>query len=651
MNNNSRCIFVFSLLCAANVCLGNSAPTVSIIEVFQRADDSGVIDINYRLSDADGDDCTVSVEVSDDGGNSWEVAAMSLSGDVGYWIEPGTRHIIWDSIADLPDRFGINYCIKLTADDRYVDGPAGMEWVSIDDPGTGHGGFTGEMSRYETTNGQFCEYLNAALADGILIIHDSTVFDFNDINYREPYFDTYPASSYSQITYSDGHFKVRQRDGQSMANHPVVEVSWFGARAFCDYYGYRLPTEWEWQAVADFDSSFEFGCGETIDLSKANYFYYGLTNPVLLSEYPYTTPVNYYDPYGYGMNDMAGNLAEWTASIHSGTNRIVRGGDWLLATGGCSVWFRGSLIQNYSDHITGFRACIAQGQTGSGESGAFTVNNANAICPDADLNDDCVVNVVDLAILASQWLSSGGYHPEGPVGMEWVWVNDPGIVGHEGFNGEMSVHETTNGQYCEYLNAALSDDLITVFEGTVYSEDDSNHFEPFFDTYTNSLYSQIIYSEGRFRVRSRNGYSMANHPVVEVSWFGAKAFCDYYDYRLPTQWEWQAVADFDGSYAYGCGEEINLNMANYYWYGVNSNPLGLSDYPFTSPVDYYPAYGYGIHDMAGNVWEWTASIHSGTNRVVRGGDWLYGSGICSVSFIGSHIQNNSNHLIGFRVCR
>jgi len=95
---------------------------------------------------------------------------------------------------------------------------------------------------------------------------------------------------------------------------------------------------------------------------------------------------------------------------------------------------------------------------------------------------------------------------------------------------------------------------------------------------------------------------MADHPVGEVSWYGATAFASYYGWRLPTEWEWQAVADFDGTYIYGCGTTINQSKANYYDGGY-ANPLGLSSYPYTSPVDYYASYGYGMNDMAGNVWE------------------------------------------------
>jgi formylglycine-generating enzyme required for sulfatase activity len=147
---------------------------------------------------------------------------------------------------------------------------------------------------------------------------------------------------------------------------------------------------------------------------------------------------------------------------------------------------------------------------------------------------------------------------------------------------------------------------------------------------------------------------MANHPVVEVSWYGATAFCNYYGYRLPTEWEWQAVADYNGSYTYGCGTTINQSKANYYASGY-ANPLNLSSYPYTSPVNHYSSYGYGMNDMAGNVWEWTDSCYyAGCDygyRVLRGGSWNdYGYG-CTVSYRHYYNPLSSNSSLGFRVCR
>ena len=145
---------------------------------------------------------------------------------------------------------------------------------------------------------------------------------------------------------------------------------------------------------------------------------------------------------------------------------------------------------------------------------------------------------------------------------------------------------------------------------------------------------------------------MSNHPAVQVSWYGATAFCNYYGFRLPTEWEWQAVADHYGEFTYGCGTTIDFSKANYYDSGF-ANPLGLSSYPYTSPVDHYSSYGYGMNDMAGNVWEWTSSLYDPqySSRVIRGGSWAYYPDGCTVSYRGSFYPNDPHDFLGFRVCR
>ncbi len=242
-----------------------------------------------------------------------------------------------------------------------------------------------------------------------------------------------------------------------------------------------------------------------------------------------------------------------------------------------------------------------------------------------------------------------------PENMVWVSIDDPGVSGHEAFNGEMSKYETTHAQYCQFLNSALASGDITVSSNRVYGANGSNGGadfvgEVYFEPSESSSYSQITFNGSIFSVRIRESYDMSNHPVVEVSWYGATAFASYCGYRLPTEWEWQAVADYDGSYRYGCGITIDVTKANY-WDGGYANPLNLSSFPYTSPVDHFPSYGYGMNDMAGNVWEWTDSIYSGSYRVIRGGGWDYDDYSGAVLYRINYDPDYTNSGLGFRVCR
>jgi formylglycine-generating enzyme required for sulfatase activity len=261
-----------------------------------------------------------------------------------------------------------------------------------------------------------------------------------------------------------------------------------------------------------------------------------------------------------------------------------------------------------------------------------------------DFTGDCRVDLKDFALFAGQWLD------EGPVlnDMVWVPINDPGVSGHDGFSDEMSKYETTNAQYSQFLNAAKDANQITVHtDNVVYAVSDTNHFQPYYNLAgtgynyngaTNGGAARINYTGSAFTVDS----SFENHPVTYVSWYGATAFCNYYGYRLPTEWEWQAVADYNGTYIYGCGTTINHSMANYY---SSSHPDG------TTTVGDFGTYGYGMCDMAGNVWEWTSSIYSGNDYVFRGGCWGSGDSECEVSLRSSDASNSMSHYYGFRVCR
>ena len=287
---------------------------------------------------------------------------------------------------------------------------------------------------------------------------------------------------------------------------------------------------------------------------------------------------------------------------------------------------------------------------------AFCISGsmAMAACPPADLNGDCFVDFEDYALLASQWLSTydandlvamaGQWWTEGLPGMVWVHIYDSPF----NFNGEMSQYETTNAQYCRFLNEALASGEIIVDDESylVYGAANAKIYCTIGYDPDNGLYNRITYSDGAFSVVNSDGLDMSHHPVVEVSWYGAVAFCNYYGFRLPTESEWQAVADYDGSYTYGCGVTINPAKANY----DEANPLGLTDWPYTSPVGYFPSYGYGLNDMAGNVFEWTNTT-DGTYRVVCGGSWYLYSNYCNVDFAYLSPPDSTDNDVGFRVCR
>jgi formylglycine-generating enzyme len=203
---------------------------------------------------------------------------------------------------------------------------------------------------------------------------------------------------------------------------------------------------------------------------------------------------------------------------------------------------------------------------------------------------------------------------------------------------EIMVTDVTVSQFADFLNTALADSAVNLTaEGVVgfYPGDVFRGFKHEEEIAAGDwLYipvndpSQRVKFDGS-TFTSQPGYE--NHPMTMVSWFGALGYCQFYGYRLPTEVEWEKAARGTDARPFPWGEDITRENANYYSsrdpfedmraFGSRTSPVGFyngKSYAGYQTLD--SASPYGVHDMAGNVWQWTGDVYENQHyRYLRGG--------------------------------
>jgi formylglycine-generating enzyme required for sulfatase activity len=183
---------------------------------------------------------------------------------------------------------------------------------------------------------------------------------------------------------------------------------------------------------------------------------------------------------------------------------------------------------------------------------------------------------------------------------------------------------------------------------------------------TNAQYAAFVKAADHkppgYWVAKKPAQGLENHPVVEVSWHDAMAYCGWLveivgrPYRLPSEAEWEKAARGADGRIYPWGNEWDAQRCN----------TEEGNKEETTLVGSYPqgASPYGLLDMAGNVWEWTLSLYrpypyrssdgredpraEGT-RVLRGGSWFHRRRYARVSHRNLNIPINLSGDVGFRV--
>ena len=249
--------------------------------------------------------------------------------------------------------------------------PAG-QWVEID-------------SQVEIPAGEFIMGTNYERADA----QDQPE---HKVNLPGFFIDKYPVTNvqYARFVVESKHRPpLDWQNGKIPDNkflHPVTMVSWYDAKAYCEAYGKRLPSEAEWEKAARGSNGNRWPWGNNMDPSRVN-TYYNVGSTTEVTKYLSGTS-------SYGVFDLAGNVSEWTASDfgpYSGSNapsnvfqpkkvvaqstkdksmkvadlvplqgatyKVRRGGSWKSDPFATSAYHRNFSLPNYASDFFGFR-CV-----------------------------------------------------------------------------------------------------------------------------------------------------------------------------------------------------------------------------------------------------------------------------------------------------
>ena len=203
---------------------------------------------------------------------------------------------------------------------------------------------------------------------------------------------------------------------------------------------------------------------------------------------------------------------------------------------------------------------------------------------------------------------------------------------------EIMITDVTTAQYADFLNAALADGSVKVDDGTIVGyypgdvfrsvkhEEEINAGDWLFIPLDDPS-QRIKFDGSQFTVQA--GYE--NHPMTMVTWFGAWGYCEYNDWRLPTEMEWEKAGRGTDTRPFPWGDEIYRNNANFYAsrdpfedmssFGSRTSPVGFfNGKTYDGYATFDSASPYGLYDMAGNVWQWMGNVYEGMHyRFMRGG--------------------------------
>ena len=256
-----------------------------------------------------------------------------------------------------------------------------------------------QMMVTDVTVGQYADFLNEALAAGDVSVGE---FEIVVANGELTWMEEGVAGYYAGDPFDEAHHEEEITPGDKLyvsfleglritydgstftampeyANHPMTTVSWYGANAYCESYGYHIPLELEWEKAfrgteveGKDDDGYPFPWGYEIHGHNANYYSSFDVLEKMFGKLGNTTPVGFYNGQTYtingeeyetidsaspyGLYDMAGNVWQWMGDDHHDQHyRMMRGGSFYSYEVDLRAWKDNSAgPQHYAPDL-GFR--------------------------------------------------------------------------------------------------------------------------------------------------------------------------------------------------------------------------------------------------------------------------------------------------------
>lgn len=639
---------------------GYTTPIVNNINAAQRSG-THLVDITYDLTAVGWSRLAVSLEVSSDGGVNWTVPVTTASGDIGSSVAPGTgKVIVWNAGIDWPQSYSTQMRFRVVADDGFALIPSGS--------------FTMGRTSGDTD-------INAPPVTVMV-----SAFYIQEKETTKAQWDEVRAWGAS-----NGYTDLVAGEGKSL-DHPVQSVSWFDVVKWCNarsekegltpcyivnnevmrtgetvpnvrwtVAGYRLPTEAEWEKAARGGVEgvrYPWGT-DFISHDNANYYatwesfgnqstgYHPLYNSGTGAK---TSPAGSFLANGYGLHDMAGNVFEWcwdwyNANYYSsgitdprgpqnGSARVNRGGSWgSSVAGNPRAANRGITPPNLRDSRNGFRTARSH-------------------------------LLKDMSLIPEGSFTMGRTSGDTDSNAPPVTVNVSAFYMHE--------KETTKAQWDEVRVWGLINGYTDLPTGGGKA---FNH-----PVQTVSWLDAVKWCNARSEMEGLTPVYTVGGSVMRTGTTEPGANWSANGYRLPTEAEWEKAArgGVEGKRFPWGTDTISHEQANFRNDGGEQYTTGTSGYhpiyamgviPYTSPVGSFAPNGYGLYDMAGNVWEWCWDLYganyytssagttdprgpsSGGFRAIRGGGWNGNAFNARTPNRNFNTPSSTRSNYGFRPCR